>query len=135
VPKANNENLVGTALEPPSVNEAVAPATLASAPPPLAQEAGTGGTKLVSVLYSTGRDLYCLPAMLPEKLCWLSVKVYTPPATTVRRDEIYLGPSVTADGLGWRKAYASAWRAILSGDRVTIPADDPIVKDYEAFKI
>lgn len=127
--KVNNENPVGAALEPPSTSEAGTPETTASAPPP------AGRVKLVTVLYSIGRDLYCIPAMLADKFCWLSVKVYPLPATTLRRDEIYLGPTVTADGLGWRKAYASRWRAILSGDRVTIPADDPMVRDYEAFTL
>jgi hypothetical protein len=100
------------------------------------------GVRLVTILYSAGRDLYRVPAI--EKPCWLSVKVYPLPAAEnyaqaalaaagFGPDETYLGASVTADGKGWRKAYAITWRAIVAGVHVTIPADDPMVLDYAAY--
>jgi hypothetical protein len=107
---------------------------VSDAPPSVApnMEESQQGAKLVTVLYSQGRDLYRIPSI--ERVCWLSVKVYPLPATMLARDEVYLGPSVTGDGLGWRKSYAIDWRAILGGDCVTLPADDPMVRDYEAFQ-
>ncbi len=98
----------------------------------MADEAETvQGTRLVAVLYSRDRDLYCVPSI--DKPCWLSVRVYPPPAALLRSDAIYLGPGRTADSLGWRKAFAISWRAIVPGDRVTLRADDPLVLDYAAF--
>jgi hypothetical protein len=89
--------------------------------------------KLVSLLYSQQHILYRIPSMARGH--WLSVKVYPLPESTERRDEIYLGPSLTADGQGWRKAYSAVWCAILQGDVVTVPEDDPMVRDYAAFEI
>jgi hypothetical protein len=89
------------------------------------------GTRLVTVLYSRQRDLYRVPSL--HKPCWLSVKAYDLPATALAADAIYLGPSPGADGLRWRKAYSTSWRAIVPGDVATLPADDPMVRDYEAF--
>jgi hypothetical protein len=108
-------------LTPPS------PATTAG------EEQEEQGARLVTVLYSLSKDLYRIPSI--EKVCWLSVKVYPLPQSTLRRDDIYLGASITADGQGWRKAYAIRWRAIVQGDCVTIPVDDPMVKDYQAFEV
>ena len=87
-----------------------------------------GGTRLVTILYSRDRDLYRVPSI--DKLCWLSVKAYELPAAQLAADAIYLGPSVTADGKHWRKAFSTSWRSIVAGDRATIPADDPMVADY-----
>jgi hypothetical protein len=92
-------------------------------------EQSTLGT--VTILYSKDRDLYRVPSI--EKICWLSVKVHELPVSSPAHNEIYLGPSLTADAGGWRQAYAIAWRAIWPGDLVTLPADDPRVLDYMAF--
>ena len=88
----------------------------------------SGGVRLVTILYSKDRDLYRMPAI--DKPCWLTVKTYELPATQLAADAIYLGPSISADGKHWRKAFSSSWRSILTGDRVAIPADDPMVMDY-----
>jgi hypothetical protein len=88
------------------------------------------GVRLVTILYSKDHDLYRVPAI--DKPCWLSVKSYELPATQLATDAIYLGPSVTADGKRWRKAYSTSWKSIIAGDRVTVPADDPMVVDYAA---
>jgi len=85
--------------------------------------------RLVTILYSAGRDLYRIP--VSNKSCWLSVKTYPLPAVALASDAIYLGPAVTADGTGWRKSYSTAWRAIVPGDHATLPGDDPMVMDYE----
>jgi hypothetical protein len=90
----------------------------------------TQGTPLVTILYSRGRDLYRVPSI--DKPCWLSVTVYEPPAVRLLPDRIYLGPSMAADGKHWRKAFSTDWRSIAGGDRVTVPADDPMVVDYAA---
>jgi hypothetical protein len=90
----------------------------------------TGGVRLVTILYSSGRDLYRVPSM--DKPCWLSAKVYPLPAAELAGDTIYLGPSVTADGKAWRKAYSTVWRSIVPGKHATVPADDPMVLDYAA---
>jgi hypothetical protein len=90
------------------------------------------GARLVTVLYSQGRDLYRVPSL--DKPCWLSVKVYDLPATQLPADAIYLGAATSASGNGWRKAYARIWRSIIAGDSVTLPADDPMVVDYASFK-
>ena len=95
------------------------------------QNEDKGGTRLVTILYSRSRDLYRVPSI--DKPCWLSVMAYPMPMTQLPPDAIYFGPSMTADGLLWRKAYASAWRTILPGDHATVPADDPMVLDYAAF--
>lgn len=86
--------------------------------------------KMVTVLYSRHRDLYRVPGM--DKACWLSVQTYLPPPTTLAVDVLYLGPSATADGQRWRKAYSLKWRAVMPGDQVTLPANDPLVLDYAA---
>jgi hypothetical protein len=91
------------------------------------------GSRLVTIFYSLGHDLYRVPSI--ERPCWLSVEVYPLPPPTLTPDALYLGPSTTADGKAWRKAYALAWRAVLSGDRATLPADDPMVLDYQAFSV
>jgi hypothetical protein len=103
-------------------------------PSPVSNNGGgeESGTRLVTILYSKSHDLYRVPSI--EKPCWLSVMVYPLPAAQLPADSIYLGPSVTADGNYWRKSYAIAWRAIWPGDHATVPADDPMVLDYAAFK-
>jgi hypothetical protein len=83
---------------------------------------------MVTVLYSKDRDLYRVPTI--DKPCWLSVMLYEPPAVQLLPDRIYLGPSMAADGKHWRKAFAASWRSVIAGDRVTVPADDPMVLDY-----
>jgi len=113
--------------------------SLSGGPSPAPQSTATSpegerqpeGTRLVTILYSRSRDLYRVPSI--DKPCWLSVATYPMPLTQLPPDAIYFGPSMTADGLGWRKAYATAWRAILPGDHATVPADDPLVLDYAAF--
>ena len=64
---------------------------------------------LVSVLYSKSGDLYRVPAMANPM--WLSVQVYPLPAAELPTDNIYLGPSYTADQKAWRKAYSATWAA------------------------
>ena len=98
---------------------------------PLPREGGNRRGQGWLRFYSRSRDLYRVPSI--DKPCWLSVATYPMPLTQLPPDAIYFGPSMTADGLGWRKAYATAWRAILPGDQVTVPADDPLVLDYAAF--
>jgi hypothetical protein len=93
--------------------------------------ADESGTRLVSILFSKERDLYRVPTI--DKPCWLSVKVYDLPATQLPADAIYLGPVTTANRMGWRKAYSTSWKSIVAGDRVTLPASDPMVTDYEAY--
>ena len=90
------------------------------------------GTRLVTVLYSKDGDLYRVPSL--DKPCWLSVKLYDLPAAQLPADTIYLGAATSANGNGWRKAYARTWRSIIAGDSVPLPADDPMVVDYEAFR-
>lgn len=89
------------------------------------------GTRLVSVLFSKERDLYRVPTIAQP--VWLSVKIYDPPPVKLPADAIYLGAAITADGIGWRKAYSTAWRSIIAGDKVTVPASDPMVVDYESY--
>jgi hypothetical protein len=89
------------------------------------------GARTIMILYSQRRDLYRIPSI--DKGCWLSVQVYRLPTARLAADAIYLGPSVTADGKGWRKSYSTGWRSILAGDSTTLPANDPMVADYEAF--
>jgi hypothetical protein len=112
----------------------MAKATIESAltsPSVVAAEKPPEGVKLVTILYSRSRDLYRVLAM--ERPCWLSVSVYELPAPELPADGIYLGAAKTADGLGWRKAYARTWQAIIAGEQATVPADDRIVSDYKAF--
>jgi hypothetical protein len=90
------------------------------------------GVRLVTVLYSRQRDLYLVPSIY--KPVWLSVQVYALPASTLRGDVAYLGAAPTHDGLRWRKAYSTMWRSVLTGERVTVPADDPMVLDYAAYE-
>ena len=106
------------------------PSPAADAAPSPIGEREAEGTRLVTILFSKERDLYRVPTI--DKPCWLSVKVYELPATQLPPDQLYLGAATTADGLGWRKAYSSAWRSIVAGDRVTVPASD--VRDYEAWR-
>ena len=92
------------------------------------------GVRLVTVLFSRERDLYRVPSI--DKPVWLSVKVYEMAATTLRTGGInlgYLGAATTADGIGWRKAYSAMWRSIMAGDRVTVPASDPMVLDFASY--
>jgi hypothetical protein len=89
------------------------------------------GARLVTILYSRRCDLYRVPSI--EKPCWLSVETYPLPPVQIVPDSIYLGPSETADGLGWRKSYAVTWRAVVPGGHATVPADDPMVVDYAAY--
>ena len=91
------------------------------------------GTRLVTIVYSIGRDLYRAPSI--GNHCWLSVTVYELPAPQDITTTLYLGPSLTADKKAWRKAYLGTWAAIIPGDQVTLPADDPMVLDYAAIKI
>ena len=88
---------------------------------------------LVAVLYSKRGDLYQVPSM--AKPVWLSVQVYALPATDLPVDNIYLGPSFTADEKAWRKAYSGEWRAIEPGRYQTLPADDVLVADYSAITL
>jgi hypothetical protein len=99
---------------------------------PEGQQSEVEGARLVTILYSHNREVYRAPAI--DKPCWLSVKVYDLPVTQLAADAIYLGPSTTADGLRWRKAYSRSWCAIVSGNSVPLPADDAMVRDYQAFK-
>ena len=96
------------------------------------QQPEVEGARLVTILYSHNREVYRVPAI--DKPCWLSVKVYDLPVTQLAADAIYFGPSTTADGVGWRKAYARSWRSIVAGNSVPLPADDAMVRDYQAFK-
>jgi hypothetical protein len=95
-------------------------------PAPLEESAGV---PMVTILYSRGHDLYRVPSI--HKPCWLSVKAYELPVAQLAVDLLYLGPSLTAGGRQWRKAYSTSWRSIIAGDRVTVPADDPMVLDYQ----
>jgi hypothetical protein len=96
-------------------------------------EEETGRVRMVSILYSKEHDLYRVPVI--RKPCWLSVASYELPVTQLAADAIYLGPSISADGKRWRKAFSTNWRSIIAGDRVTVPADDPMVADYAASQV
>jgi hypothetical protein len=99
--------------------------------PPPAQGEGleVASVRLVTILYSKDHDLYRVPSI--DKPCWLSVKAYELPVVQLAADQIYLGGAMCANGLQWRKAYSTSWRSIIAGDRVAVPADDPIVVDYQ----
>jgi hypothetical protein len=93
---------------------------------------------LITVLYSSHRDLYQVPAM--NKECWLSVQVYALPAQELQEGQAgtpvppYLGGALTADGKAWRKVYAKSWSVVQPGTFMTVAADDPLVMDYAAFR-
>jgi hypothetical protein len=89
------------------------------------------GKRLVTILYSQSRDLYCVPSM--NKDFWLSVAVHALPLPPYSPDTLYLGPVANANGMGYRKAYSASWRAIIPGTQTTVPEDDPLVLDYAAF--
>jgi hypothetical protein len=69
------------------------------------------------------------------KRVWLSVQVYPLPAAELPVDDLYLGPSYTADEKAWRKAYSASWHAIEPGRYQTLPADDGLVADYQAMVV
>ena len=123
-----NKELASAAPEPLASED---PSPAANAAYSRDRERNQEGARLVTVLYSKNRDLYRVPSM--DKPCWLSVKVYEFPAPQLSADAIYLGTATTAKRMGWRKAYAGIWNAIVAGDSVTVPADDPMVIDYAAF--
>jgi hypothetical protein len=81
------------------------------------------GTPLVSVLYSEHRALYRLPAM--DLDIWLSVQVYS-----LADWGANIAAARTTDGKGWRKAYRN-WSMIRGASLATLPADDPLVIDYQ----
>ena len=89
------------------------------------------GTPLVRVLYSSARDLYCVPAM--QKIVWLSVTAYPLPVSSQSSSAEYLGAAMTADGHSYRRAFSMAWLSVIPGDQATLPANDPMVLDYEAY--
>ncbi|GEM_PF-3088991 len=103
------------------------------------KEAAAGGDernatrRLVTVLYSRDRDLYRLPGVALSRPCWLTVRAWRYPVTQLAADAIYLGPALSPDGMHWRMAYAVSWPSIVPGESVTLPADDPLVRDYEAL--
>lgn len=89
------------------------------------------GRSLVAILYSFGRDLYRVPSM--NKDVWLSVIPHPLPAHDLPSSAEYIGAAMTADGKAYRKAYSLDWTSVVPGDQVTVPTDDPMVLDYEAY--
>lgn len=87
---------------------------------------------LSSVIYTAARDLYRLTASSDQY--WLSVTLDAVKSTR-RPNGIYLGSARTADQQAWRKAYALTWSAAIPGDIVTIPANDPLVLDYQGSQL
>ncbi len=86
---------------------------------------GTISTPLVTVLYSLHRAVYTLPSLGLDM--WLStavepITISKPGASSV----------TTANECGYRHAYHK-WPSIVAGDQVTLPADDPMVLDYQAY--
>jgi hypothetical protein len=110
--------------------DVIEPASAAASAPVGEKQEEKQYVGMVTILYSRDCDLYRVPSM--DKPCWLSVTAYRLPATMLTADWIYLGPATTADGQGWRKAYALSWSSIVPGDRTTLPADHPLVLDYAA---
>jgi hypothetical protein len=90
----------------------------------------SNGVRLVTILYSLGRDVYRVPTI--DKGCWLSVAAYELPPKQLAIGAFYLGPSISADGKHWRKTFSTDWKFIVAGDPVTVPVSDPMVVDYAA---
>lgn len=86
------------------------------------------GPRMASILYSAGRDLYRLPDT--GKAFWLSVTVHPLPMPEFGHGKNHLGGVMTADAKGWRSIYDVSWSVILPGDVVSVPEDDPLIKDY-----
>jgi hypothetical protein len=88
------------------------------------------GAKLVTVLYSIGRDLYRVIKPAPERDIWLSTaKQDTPPPELQARGP-FIG--IVKSGDGWRKAYSVDWSVVRPGGQNTLPEDDALVADYMA---
>lgn len=94
-----------------------------------AEEGTLAGGAMASVLYNRERTVYRMPTV--NKPFWLSVMEYSYlPQPTTPSNQTYLGPVLTADGSGWRKAYVLTMHSIVPGDAVTLPANDRLVVDY-----
>lgn len=92
-------------------------------------EGTLAGPAMASVLYDKDRTVYRMPTA--NKRFWLSVMEYSYlPQPTIPSNLTYLGPVLTADGSGWRKAYALTMHSIVPGDYATLPANDRLVLDY-----
>jgi hypothetical protein len=88
------------------------------------------GAKLVTVLYSIGRDLYRVIKPAPERDIWLSTAKQTGDAPDLVARGPFIG--IVKSGDGWRKAYSVDWSVVRPGGQNTIPEDDVLVIDYAA---
>ena len=87
--------------------------------------------KLLSVVYSRGRDLYRVAPYDATKQMWLSVVKFLLPMPAASGPRMpYLG--AIRCGSGWRKAYSVDWSVIQPGLGATLPATDELVVDYAA---
>lgn len=71
------------------------------------------GVPLVTVLYSRHGDLFKLPALALNT--WMSVQADVPQAD------------------GSRKRHVQNSIAVIAGARVALPANDPMVQEYQAL--
>jgi hypothetical protein len=87
--------------------------------------------KLLTIVYSRGRDLYRVAPYDAAKRMWLSVAKFPPPLPAASGPRLpYLG-AILCSG-GWRKAYSVEWSVIQPGLAATLPATDELVVDYVA---
>jgi hypothetical protein len=95
--------------------------------------APTTEVKLLTIVYSRGRDLYRVAPYDAAKQMWLSVAKFPLPVPAASGPRLpYLG-AILCPG-GWRKAYSVDWSVIQPGLAATLPATDELVVDYAAAK-
>ncbi len=93
--------------------------------------APSAAIKLVTIVYSRGRDLYRVAPYDAAKQMWLSVAKFALPMPAASGPRLpYLGAILCATG--WRKAYSVDWSVIQPGLAATLPATDELVVDYTA---
>ena len=93
--------------------------------------ATASGVKVMTVIYSHGRDLYRVATYEATKRIWLSVaKFPLPMPEPLAPRTPYLG--AIRCGAGWRKAYSIDWSVVQPGITSTLPATDELVVDYAA---
>lgn len=89
--------------------------------------------KLVTIVYSRGRDLYRVAPYDAAKQMWLSVAKFPLPMPVAAGPRLpYLGAIACTSG--WRKAYSVDWSVIQPGLAATLPTTDELVVDYVAVK-
>jgi hypothetical protein len=92
------------------------------------------GKPIRQVTFSRGNALYLVEGVGPRP--WLSVQSFASPAPenlqAAQAAAGYLGAVTTADGKGWRKAYAAKHAMAIVAHVRSLPDDDLLVKDYAA---